>query len=78
MGDAYGEGEVLYCTEVAKNGFRYDKNTNVFIPSEFFVDRLKMKLGKDSNIILVQSDGRKRKMSCKYLEFDEKTICNLR
>ena len=50
----------------------------MFIPSEFFVDRFKMKLGKDSNIILVQSDGRKSKMSCKYLEFDEKTICNLR
>ena len=71
VGDAYGEEDVYYCTETASHGFRYDEHTNRYIPSKFVVSRFKMKPGPGNNTTLIGSSGRKRKMSCKFLNFEE-------
>jgi len=56
--DAYGENEVYYCAENNSIGFKYDNNGGSYQPTQFFIEKFKMKLDRASNHIeTVHDDG---------------------
>ena len=66
VGNAYGEDEVYYCSEIKSNGFDYDKERGSYIPTKFMEERFKMKLDRASNHIeMASEDGSKRQYTCK-------------
>ena len=86
VGDAYGEGEVYYCTETEVIGFEYDKNRGAYSQSPVKADRYKMNFDRASRTIQLSLDSlppdapielSKSKFLCTWLQgFPNQLTCH--
>ena len=76
-GNAYGEDEVYYCSDIDSNGFKINKEHGSYKPQLFEMKKFKMKLNRTANSVeLAHDEGERRKFACTSLRFksDEKVV----
>ena len=54
VGDAYGEDEVYYCSEIASNGFDPDEKSGSYKSTRFTAEKFKMKLDRTAKKIEIK------------------------
>ena len=70
-GNAYGESEVYYCSEIAANGFQYDNKGDWYLPTPFTAKRFKIKMDRVLNTVeLALHDGNRIKFTCGIIKFE--------
>ena len=55
-GNAYGEDEVYYCAETARNGFYFDEKLGSYQPTSITAEKFKIKLDLASKQIILMSE----------------------